>query len=113
MIPAGDPAISRSQREGMVVPYRRFGPMLHPRRVRITQAQLKVGRSVRRQAGYKTGVVSTIIPRGSRCPELLEHLEPVQVLPMRKRAGIAVLRTPRRPFSSESIWRLRVTKFGM
>jgi hypothetical protein len=31
---------------------------------------------------------------------------------MRKRAGIAVLRVPRRPFSSESIWRLRVTKFG-
>jgi hypothetical protein len=96
----GDSAISRLQREGTVVQYSRSGPTPHPKRVRLTQAQFKVGRSVRCQAGYKTGVVSTTIPRGPRCPEFLEHSEPVQVLLMRKSVGISILRTPRWPFSS-------------
>jgi hypothetical protein len=61
----------------------------------------------------RPGVISTTIPRGPRRPKFLERSEPAQVLPVRRRAGIAVLRTPRRPFSSESIWRLRVTKFGL
>jgi hypothetical protein len=113
MIPAGDPVISRSQHEGTVVQYMRSGSTPHPRRVRLTQDQLKVGRSIRHQAGYKTEVVSTTIPRGPRCPKFLEHSEPVQDLPMRKHPVIAVLQTPRRPFSSESIWGLCVTKFGM
>jgi hypothetical protein len=104
---------SRSERDGTVVQYRRSGPTQHPRRVRLAQAQFMVGRSVRPQAGYMTRVVSTTIPRGLRCPEFLEHSEPAQVLPMRKCAGIAVLRMPRRPFCSESIWRLCVTNFGM
>jgi hypothetical protein len=113
MILAGDSAISRSEHEGTIVQYKRSGPTPHPRRVRLTQAKFKVGRSVHHRAGYKTGVVSTTIPRGPRCPEFLEHSESAQVLPMRKCAGIAVLRMPRQPFSSESIWRLCVTNFGM
>jgi hypothetical protein len=98
MIPAEDLTISRSQCEGTVVQYRRFGPTPHPRRVRLTQSQLEVGRTVRRQAGYKTEIVSTTIPRGPRCPKFLERSEPAQVLPMRRHAGTAVLRAPRRSF---------------
>jgi hypothetical protein len=82
----------------MVIQYRQFGPTPHPRRVRLTQAQLEVGRTVCHQADYKTGVVSTTIPRGPRCLKFLERSEPAQVLHMRRRAGIAVLQAPRQPF---------------
>jgi hypothetical protein len=87
----GDSAISRSQHEGTVIQHRRLGPTSHPRRVRPTQAQLKVGSSVHRQAGYKTRVISTTISRGPRCSELLEHSEPAQVLPVRGCPEIADL----------------------
>jgi hypothetical protein len=83
MIPVGDPAISRSQRERTVVQYRRFGPTPHPRRVRLTQAQLEMGRTIRHQADYKTGVLSTTIPRGPRRPKFLECSESAQVLPIK------------------------------
>jgi hypothetical protein len=74
-------------------------------RVRLTQAQLEMGRTVCRQADYKIRVLSATIPRGPRHPKFLERSEPVQVLPIRRRARIAVLRAPRR-FSSDSTWRL-------
>jgi hypothetical protein len=79
----------------MVIQYRQFGPTPHPRRDRPTQAQLEVGRAVHRQAGYKTGVISTTIPRGPRCPKFLENSEPAQVLPMRICAEILFYGRPR------------------
>jgi hypothetical protein len=112
-IPAGDSVISRSQREGTVIQHRRLGPTSHPRRVRSTQAQLKVGRSVHHQAGYKTRVLSTTISQGPRCSELLEHSEPMQVLPIRKCSEIADFQALRWSLSSELIWRLRATRFGL
>jgi hypothetical protein len=113
MILAGDPAISRLQHERTIIQYRQFGPTLRPRRVRLTQAQLEVGRIVRRQTGYKTGVVSTTIPRGPRRPKFLEHSEPAQVLPMRRHAGISVLLAPRRPFFFQSNLEATCHKYGM
>jgi hypothetical protein len=52
-------------------------------------------------------------PEGQDVPNSWNIQNLRKFLPMRKCAGIAVLRTPRRPFSSESIWRLCVTNFGM
>jgi hypothetical protein len=96
----------------MVVQYRPFGPMPHPRWVRITQAQFEMGRTVHRQVYYKTGVLSTTIPRGPRCPKFLEHTEPTKVLPIRRHAVIAVLRAPMW-FLFDSIWRPCATESGM
>jgi hypothetical protein len=59
-------------------------PTSHSGRIQPTQAQLKMGGSVHRQASYKTRVISTTMSRGPGCPELLEHSEPAQVLPMRR-----------------------------
>jgi hypothetical protein len=95
VIPTGDPTISRPQCQRTVVQYRRFGPTPHPRGVRVTQAQFEVGRTVRRQADYKPGVLSTTIPRGPRRPKFLERTEPSQVLPIRRHAVIAILRASR------------------
>jgi hypothetical protein len=49
-----------------------------------------MGGTVRRQADYKTGVLSTSITRGPRRPKFLERSEPTQVLLIRRRAGIAI-----------------------
>jgi hypothetical protein len=111
-IPTGDPTISQTQRQRTVVQYRRFGPTPHPRRVRITQAQFEMGRTVHHQADYKTGVLSTIILRGPRRPKFLERTKPVKALPIRRREVIAVLRAPRR-FPFDSIWRPCATESGM
>jgi hypothetical protein len=43
-----------------------------------------MGRTVRRQAGHPTRVISTTMSQGVWHPEFLEHSEPAQVLPIRK-----------------------------
>jgi hypothetical protein len=58
--------------------------MLHLRRVRITQAQFKMGTTIHHQADYKTVVLSTTIPRRPRRPKFLERIEPTKVLPIRR-----------------------------
>jgi hypothetical protein len=90
-IPTGDPTISRTQHQRTVVQYMRFGPTLHRRRVRITQAQFEMGMTIHRQADYKTGVLSTSILRGPRRSKFLERTEPMKVLCIRRHAVIAVL----------------------
>jgi hypothetical protein len=65
------------------VQYRQFGPTPHPRRIQLAQAQLEMGRTVRCQADFKIGILSTTIPRGPRRPKFFECSEPAQVLPMK------------------------------
>jgi hypothetical protein len=83
-----------------------------PRTAIKSPAQFEMGRTIHRQADYKTGVLSTTIPRGPRRPKFLECTEPTKVLPIRRHAVIAVLRMPRR-FPSDSIWRPCATESGM
>jgi hypothetical protein len=69
------------------------------RRIQDESGLHKLGGPIRRQAGYKTGIISTTISRGPRCSELLEYLKPAQVLPMRKCSKMADLRALRWSFS--------------
>jgi hypothetical protein len=49
----------------------------------LHKLKLEMGRTVHHQADYKTGVLSTTIPRGSRHSKFLERSEPTQVLPIK------------------------------